>query len=105
MASENLPTDNDGWFKRHIIESLGELKTGHLEVIRNQREMHESNIARMEEMSRTIQEHEESDQRQFNAVQQSISDLQPAKKIVYGAITLLLVAFMGAVIALVITKH
>lgn len=104
-TAPDLPTDNDGWFKRHIIEQLKDLKEGHSEMMRNQREMHTANISRMDGIVETMRDHEESDVNKFASLNQSISDFQPVKKVVYGFIILVLTAFVSGLIGMVIVKH
>ena len=103
--NSELPVDNDGWFKRHIIEALNDLKRSHETVINNQKTMHAANVNRMDGISRTLTEHEDEDLQKFSALNQAVSDLQPVKRLVYGAIALVLMAFMGVLIGIVITKH
>jgi hypothetical protein len=104
-TATGLPTENDGWYKLHIMETLNALKEGHKEVLDNQKTMHAENVRRMEAIQNTIATHEQDDLKKFSSLNQEIADLQPVKKLVYAAITLVLMAFMGALIALVIVKH
>lgn len=103
--SNDLPTDNDGWFKRHIIEALNDLKKDNETMLMNQARMHEANVSRMEALSETMRNHDADDQEMFSKFREEIESLQPLKKLVYGAIALILVAFLTAIIATVITKH
>lgn len=100
-----LPSDNDGWFKRHIIEKLDDLKTGQVQFNASQQEMHSANIKRMDIIAESLQRHEESDIQKFGEIKQDISELQPVKKLVYAGAAMILVAFLGVLIGIVITKH
>lgn len=103
MAQSNeLPTDNDGWFKRHIIEALNDLKKSHETILEGQQEMHEANLERMENIAKTIRDHDEADQKMFSSIREDVAALQPLQKIVYGAIALILVAFLTALITTVV---
>lgn len=104
-GSSGLPRDNNGWFQHHVIQALEDLKGSHEKLLENQREMHQANLDRMETISATIQEHDMSDQRVFGEFREELESFQPLKKIVYGAIALILVAFMGALIGIVMVKH
>lgn len=105
-SSSELPKDDDGWFKRHIIEALNDLKKGHETMLENQQEMHEANISRMKEIASTMHDHEKADQSAFAGIRQDISNLQPLKQIVFGFVTLILVAVMTAwVTSVVVTKQ
>lgn len=114
--SAELPTDNDGWFKRHIIEALNDLKEGHRIMAESQKEMHRDNQRIMEDLATTISTHEEADQKMFAGVREEISeakadlasvkqDVAPLKKIIYGAVALILVAFLSAWITGVIVSR
>lgn len=104
--SSDLPKDDDGWFKRHIIEALNDLKKGHETMLENQQEMHEANIARMKEIASTMHDHEKADQTAFAGLRQDISSLQPLKQIVFGFVALILVAVMTAwITSVVVTKQ
>ena len=114
--SPQLPNDNDGWFKRHIIEALADLKEGHRDMANSQKEMHRENQRIMEDLAVTISTHEESDQQMFASIRQDSAqakidlasvkqDVGPLQKILYGAITLILVAFLTAVITSVIVNQ
>ncbi len=103
--SNDLPTDNDGWFKRHIIGALEDLKKDNETMLTNQAEMHRANVVRMEALSETMRKHDADDQKMFGEFRNEIDSLQPLKKLVYGAIAMILIAFLTAIIAMVITKH
>ncbi len=82
---------DDGWFKRHIIEGLRDLKEG-------QRDLSE-NMTKLTEAMRT---HEISDDKQFNELKQDIQRLNPVQRIVYGGVGLVLSAVLIALVALVV---
>ena len=100
-----IPSDNEGWFKRHVIESLAELKQDNREQAQAKREMHLENQRLMKDLALTISEHEQADQQMFSSIQNDLLKLQPMGKIVYGTVALILTAVMVAIIALVVTKH
>jgi hypothetical protein len=102
---QELPTDNDGWFKRHIIDALNNLKEGQEELSHNQRVMHDQNIERIDAMAQTIRDHEKEDTKNFDKVNGSLQDLMPLKKIVYGVVAMILVAFGAAWIGSVIVSQ
>lgn len=106
-SAPTLPggNDNEAWYKYHVIQRLDELKDSQRIMLENQTEMHEANIKRMEEISETLHEHEEADQQMFSSIRQDISGLQPVKKIVYGLIALILVAFATALITSVVVSR
>lgn len=114
-TSPQLPTDNDGWFKRHIIEALNELKQGHRDMAEQQKEMHKENQRIMEDLAGTISSHEEADQAMFASFRKDINtaqsdilavkqDVAPLKKIIYGTCALILAAVLGAWIASVVVS-
>lgn len=114
--ANDLPKDDDGWFKRHIIEALNDLKEGHRTMAESQKEMHRDNQRIMEDLATTISTHEETDQKMFASVRDEISgakaelasvkqDVAPLKKIIYGAVALILVAFLSAWITGVIVSR
>ena len=100
-----MPDSNEGWFKRHVIESLAELKQDNRDQAQAKREMHQENQKLIKDLAETIREHEQADQQMFDSIQSDLLKLQPMGKIVYYGAALVLAAVMTAVIALVVTKH
>lgn len=99
MAHPNeIPSDNDGWFRRHIIDQLKDLKDGHREMIQNQREMHGDNVRRMDDIGKKLQDHEDLNRKEFEEIRADVRDLQPVKKLTYSMVALILLAFFGALI-------
>lgn len=99
-----LPVDNEDWFKKHIIEQLEDLKRIQEDNTKRQELMHQDNSKKIDAFTATLATHVIEDLNNFNLIKRDVSELQPARKIVYGAMGLILIAFMGALIALVIKK-
>lgn len=104
-AMEEMPLDNEGWFKRHIIQQLSDLKKGQEESGRRQEVMHTANVSRMDAITKSLNDHAEDDQRKFTAIEKGVTELQPIKKVVYAAVGLILVAVMTGLLALVVRQH
>lgn len=107
----SMPTDNEGWFKRYIVKQLDrqekaieDLKKGQEENVKRQQAMHESNIQRMTEATAALTTHAEQDAEHFATLRQAINDFQPVKKAVFGAITVILLAVVTALIALILRQ-
>lgn len=96
--SQELPLDNEGWFKRHIIQQLSDLKKGQEAGSTRQEAMHAAITA-------TLSSHADEDLKRFAAIEKDLSELEPVRRVVYAALGLILAAFMTAVIALVVRGH
>ncbi len=99
---EALPTDNEGWFKRHIIDTLARLEKGQTDSRQAALAAHESNSKRMDEIQKSLVDHAASDTKNFSQLEQGVESLQPTRRIVQGAVVLILVAFLTAIISLVV---
>lgn len=85
-------------------------------MVDSQKEMHRENRRMIEDLASTISTHEEADQQMFTSVREEISDTKsdlasvkqdvaPLKKIIYGAVAIILVAFLSAWITGVIVSR
>ncbi len=105
MAADNLPLDNEGWFRHHVIEALNELKRAQEVHSTSQERMHRDNLDKMEEIAKNMAEHETADATNFAAIRSDLIGLQLVKKIFYAAVAMILIAFMTTLISMAIGRQ
>lgn len=62
-------------------------------------------LVRIDERTRTMAKNQDLMQSDMKTLSVEVAALRPVKSIVYGAVAIILVAVLGAIIALVVTQH
>lgn len=115
LNSTKMPTDNEEWFKRHIIDQLSDLRRTQEENSRRQESMHASNITKIEAFAKdnaaaisvlanNVTVHIAEDNKNFKDIAEKLADVPLMRKILYTAVGLILISVLGALLALVVNS-
>lgn len=88
-----------------VQSSVQSIKDNQTEMVRAQERMHEANQKQMKDLGDSLAAHATSDSTNFSLLRESLNALAPVKNLVYGAVAIILMSVVGALVALVVMKR
>lgn len=100
-----VPPDEQGhdyWFKKLVMDKLRELADGQKSIEASQTTMHVANQAKAEEVARAVNAKVDEVVAAVNTIKLEVHSFQLVRQVVFAGIGAVLLAIVGALLALVL---